>query len=80
MLRTVVPPFFFVEPGEYKSIARRIAAEFREMPGLSLTEAQALRLFNLREPICSRLLSVLVSQGVLRRSADGQYRLTDNGF
>jgi DNA-binding IclR family transcriptional regulator len=44
------------------------------MPGMCLTEAQARRLFNLSAPTCSELLSLLVSQGVLRRSEDGQYR------
>ena len=43
----------------------RVTAEFREMPGLCLTDAQAARLFNLDVGRCRRLLSELVSEGVL---------------
>jgi hypothetical protein len=44
---------------------RRISAEFREMPGLTLTLAQAARLFNLEPTRCERLLRSLVEGGVL---------------
>jgi hypothetical protein len=43
----------------------RIAAEFREMPGLRITSTQAARLFSLDVADCRRLLDALVSQGVL---------------
>ncbi len=80
MLQTAFPKVSFVQPGKYEVLWQRIDAEFREMPGMSLTEAQARRLFNLSEPTCSNVLSLLVSRGVLRRSADGQYRRADVGF
>ena len=57
----------------HASIVRRIAAEFREMPGLVLTVPQASRFLNLDQASCERILARLVSQGVLRRSADGSY-------
>ena len=44
----------------------RVTAEFREMPGLKLTLAQAARLFNLDPVQCARLLGDLVEGGVLR--------------
>jgi len=46
-------------------VRARIHAEYREMPGLKLTLAQASRLFNLEPVRCSRALDTLVSVGVL---------------
>ena len=43
----------------------RIQAEYREMPGLKLTLAQASRLFNLEPGRCGRALETLVTGGVL---------------
>ncbi len=43
----------------------RIHAEYREMPGLKLTLAQASRLFNLEPVRCARALETLVIGGVL---------------
>ena len=45
---------------------RRIEAEFREMPGLSLTLPQAARLFSLDLLECERALQALVRGGTLR--------------
>lgn len=49
----------------------RIRSEYREMPGLCLTLLQARRLWALDESTCSRLLSNLVSEGFLRKTAGG---------
>ena len=49
----------------------RIKSEYREMPGLCLTMIQARRLWALDESTCTRLLSDLVSEGYLRKSAAG---------
>ena len=43
----------------------RIRAEYREMPGLSLTLRQAARLFNLEPTHCACVLESLVSHGHL---------------
>lgn len=43
----------------------RIRAEYREMPGMRLTAAQAARLFNLDLVSCARVLDALVTDGVL---------------
>lgn len=51
----------------------RIVAEYREMPGLSLTVAQAGRLFGLASDQCVTVLQTLVAQGRLRRREDGRY-------
>ena len=44
----------------------RIHAEYKEMPGLKLTLAQASRLFDLEPTRCAKALDALVSGGVLR--------------
>jgi hypothetical protein len=46
----------------------RVRSEYLEMPGLTLTSAQARRLWNLDEPICDQLLLALVDCGFLRRT------------
>jgi len=52
---------------------RRIKREFREMAGLSLTLAQANRLFDLRDGRGERLLRELVEEGFLQQTSDGSY-------
>jgi hypothetical protein len=59
--------------GLHASVLRRIAAEFREMPGLVLTVPQASRLLGVDQAACEGILARLVQQGILRRSAGGSY-------
>jgi hypothetical protein len=55
------------------AMLQRIRGEFREMPGLKLTIAQAARLWHL-DPASSRVfLEALVLDGLLTRKADGVY-------
>jgi DNA-binding IclR family transcriptional regulator len=54
-------------------IAERIRGEFREMPGLVLTAAQACRLWRLDGSTCHTTLAQLVEAGFLCRKADGTY-------
>jgi hypothetical protein len=54
-------------------LLRRMEVEYHEMPGLSLTLAQAQRLFRLRDDICARVLTTLVDRAVLRRDRNGAY-------
>ena len=51
----------------------RIRAEYREMPGLSLTQPQMQRLFGFDEHVCEALVDALVSARVLRRTPAGRY-------
>jgi hypothetical protein len=51
----------------------RIMAEYREMPGLSLTRTQAQRLWHLDEHTCRMVLTRLVATGFLRLTAKGHY-------
>jgi DNA-binding IclR family transcriptional regulator len=55
------------------AVLRRIAAEFREMPGLVLSIPQASRLLGLDEPACERILAALEAEGLLRRRPGGAY-------
>jgi hypothetical protein len=44
-------------------LASRIRGEYREMPGLRLTTAQAARLWQIDRPACETLLLALVAEG-----------------
>ena len=59
-------------------IADRVRGEFREMPGLTLTVAQARRLWSLDPSTCSEVLTELVETGFLCRKADGAYGRTSD--
>jgi hypothetical protein len=54
-------------------ITERVRGEFREMPGLTLTLAQAGRLWSLDVRTCSEVLSHLVDTGFLCKRADGAF-------
>jgi len=54
------------QAGDIFSIAlRRAQAEFLEMPGLTLTVAQAARLWHFDSALCTSVLSRLVEQRFL---------------
>ncbi|MGE3274420.1 MAG: hypothetical protein AB7O67_04870 [Vicinamibacterales bacterium] len=55
------------------ALTLRVQREYREMPGLSLTERQSRRLWDLDPQTCRRVLATLVAQRFLRRTADGTY-------
>jgi len=49
-----------------QALVERIRGEFREMPGLQLTLAQAQRLFGLDQVACRRVIDMLVEASFLR--------------
>jgi hypothetical protein len=61
------------KPDQKLMIAERVRGEFREMPGLSLTLAQAQRLWSLDTTTCNEILLQLVDTGFLSRRADGAF-------
>jgi hypothetical protein len=69
----IVVPFERRDLARRAAVRRRIAAEFREMPGLVLSVRQASRLLGLDEAACERILATLASEGLLRRRTGGAY-------
>ena len=62
-----------VSSSSSEQMLQRIAGEYREMPGLRLTTAQAQRLFHLDVQSCTELLRELVHLEFLTCAADGRY-------
>jgi len=56
------------------ALAQRVRAEFMEMPGLTVTFWQAMRLWNLDEQVCRAVLEVLVRGGFLTETRKGAFR------
>jgi hypothetical protein len=55
----------------------RVRGEYHEMPGLSLTAAQAARLWGLEVHACEGLFEALIGTGFLRRTSRGVYVRAD---
>ena len=60
---------------ELTELAQRARAEFREMPGMALTAAQAARLWQLNLETAEVLLADLAGSGFLIRQGGNRYRL-----
>ena len=54
-------------------LLQRIQNEYREMPGLILTEDQASRLWAIDSTTCRRVLGALLERRFLKRTAAGAY-------
>ena len=52
-------------------VATRVREEFREMPGLRLTPAQATRLWGLENDFCKAVIESLVDEAYLRWTTAG---------
>jgi hypothetical protein len=61
------------------TMLERVRAEFREMPGLGLTMAQAMRLFGLDRASCEMALATLLQEGWLSLKSDGTYARRPDG-
>jgi hypothetical protein len=57
------------------TVARRVLAEFQEMPGMALTPRQASKLFGLEQEVCRMVLDMLVDAAYLRETVAGQITL-----
>ena len=62
-----------IEAKTIHELTRRVQAEYAEMPGLSVTLAQAQRLLATDEPTCAEVFELLINRGVLRRTPQGRY-------
>ena len=65
---SAVPPFQAA-----RGLFDQITGEYLELPGLNLTLAQAMRLFALDRPTCTRVLNELVNAGFLVRDETDRY-------
>jgi hypothetical protein len=65
-----------IEAGYWRDV---IGAEYDAQPGLSLTVAQAMRLWSIDEDIARRALDSYVESGYLTLTTEGRYRRTDVG-
>lgn len=61
--------------GEFMMWLMRVEAEYREMPGMQLTEPQMRRLWGLDGPTCGAVVQTLVTKGVLRETPSHRYVL-----
>jgi hypothetical protein len=62
---------------ELERIVSRIREEFREMPGLRLTPAQASRLWGLEEETCIAVIDRLIASAYLRWTSAGAVTRAD---
>ena len=62
-----------VTMGSGDGLFMRVRAEYREMPGLSLTAEQAARLMGVDLSMCRAVLQQLVMDGVLYHTRGGAY-------
>jgi hypothetical protein len=56
-----------------RDVLQRVQGEYRDMPGLKLTEAQAQRLLGIDCDTCAVVLTTLIERRFLRRMANGLY-------
>jgi predicted transcriptional regulator len=68
-VRTIEPD----TPAALHELLRRIESEYREMPGMCVTQPQAQRLWGLDSATCSYVLMTLIERGILRRTRRGTY-------
>ena len=54
-----------------QKLVQRVESEFREMPGLRLTPAQAARLWHLDAALCQQVIECLVGRSFLRWTQTG---------
>ena len=56
-----------------QELLRRIESEYRDMPGMCVTAAQAQRLWGLDATTCRYVLMTLVDRRIVRRTRRGTY-------
>lgn len=59
--------------GQMGTLVLQMQGAFLDMPGLTLSLAEAQRWFDVDETMCEALLTALVDAGVLTRTPDGTY-------
>lgn len=64
---------------EMAELVSRIRGEYREMPGLMLTERQMCRLLAIDADTCDAIVHVLTAEHFLSRTAQGAYVRAGDG-
>ena len=62
------------------ALLRRIRGEYREMPGMRLTEDQAMRLWGLDRRTCHKALDSLVASHFLAQDHSGRFVKAHCGY
>jgi len=55
------------------TLLQRVREQYRDMPGLTLTKPQALRLFGVAPSVCAAMPRALVMEDFLSRSREGMF-------
>jgi hypothetical protein len=63
---------------ELEDVVQRIRGEFREMPGLRLTPAEATKLWGLEHNTCRAVIDALVATAFLRWTSAGSVTRADS--
>jgi len=66
-----------LETTDILSLVARIECEYREMPGLQLTESQMQRMWRLDGATCEVMITVLVTQGIVVKTPRNAYARAD---
>jgi hypothetical protein len=66
------------EPPTVDDWKELIQAEYREMPGLTLTKPQVRRLWRLEPKVCDEVLDALVSSDFLEHTPKDSYVLSSS--
>ena len=57
-------------------LLQRVREQYQEMPGLKLTNPQAMRLFGVAPSVCAGMLRALVMENFLSRTGNGLFELS----
>jgi hypothetical protein len=55
------------------ALLQKVREQYREMPGLTLTKPQAMRLFGVAPSVCAAMLRALVMENFLSRADGGLF-------
>jgi hypothetical protein len=64
---------------QLERLVARVRGEYREMPGLRLTRAEASRFWQVDETTCDAIVRALVNEGFLRRTVAGRFVAAASG-
>jgi hypothetical protein len=63
----------FPQSAPLAGLLQRVREQYRDVPGLTLTKPQAVRLFEVAPSVCAAMLRALVMENFLSRAGDGAF-------